>query len=316
MERDSLDALDKNLQHLVSKLRFKHLQLLVVLSKRGSLRACAEELALTQPALSKSLKEIETAFGATLFERGARGLMPTERGHIVVRGATLLLEELSHLGKEALGDQVATVLRVGAPPFVAQEHLPAVFARLLASGEKIRLRLHETRVPTLIQLLLAGELDAVVTSMIADLDDEQRQKLRYEPLFEASYVVIGSKSNALVRSSKIDWTKLATQPWVMPARNSMVRYLIEDVFRRQGLLTPTPVVESTDPVTNLRFVAEGLGFSVVPEATLRSSGFSKAVRALKISPGIMPSPVALLSRHGPDNPRIYLLRDALGLRRA
>lgn len=67
-------------QRLLSRLRFKHLQLLLALHQGGSLRAAASLMHLTQPALSKALGEIEAAFGVTLFLRNARVLEPTAQG--------------------------------------------------------------------------------------------------------------------------------------------------------------------------------------------------------------------------------------------
>ncbi|MCB2070219.1 MAG: LysR family transcriptional regulator, partial [Ottowia sp.] len=88
-------------RRLASRLRFRHLQLLVALRDHGSLHAAAEALSLTQPSLSKMLKEIELSFGRPLFERSARGVAPTPAGAVVLHGAALLLDELERLGREA-----------------------------------------------------------------------------------------------------------------------------------------------------------------------------------------------------------------------
>ncbi|MCZ8256408.1 MAG: LysR family transcriptional regulator, partial [Polaromonas sp.] len=79
-------------ERLVARLRFRHLRLITELQRGGSLRAAAQALNLTQPALSKALAEIEGAFGFALFTRTARGLTPTPQGVVALRGAALLLE--------------------------------------------------------------------------------------------------------------------------------------------------------------------------------------------------------------------------------
>ncbi|XXQ56132.1 LysR family transcriptional regulator [Xenophilus aerolatus] len=83
----SEDSAPAALRRLLGRLRFRHLQLLVALDRGGSLRAAAAVLHLTQPALSKALGEVESAFGFKLFTRGARGLTPTPQGALVVQGA-------------------------------------------------------------------------------------------------------------------------------------------------------------------------------------------------------------------------------------
>ena len=117
-------------RRLASRLRFRHLQLLVALRDHGSLHAAAEALSLTQPSLSKMLKEIEVSFGRPLFERSARGVAPTPAGAVVLHGAALLLDELERLGREASAEPPAMLLRLGAPPFLALTVVPQLLLRL------------------------------------------------------------------------------------------------------------------------------------------------------------------------------------------
>ena len=302
------------IRRLVGRLRFRHLQLLVELKRGGSLRAAASVLNLTQPALSKALGEVESAFGFSLFTRSARGLSPTPRGEIAIRGAVLLLEELAHLGVEASAQPAVTVLRVGAPPFVAQGYLPEVLRRLVGHASRVRVQLQEERVPLLVQSLTEGRLDALITSYPTEMPEAAGRSLHYEKLFDAGFAVIAPPGHALGRARRADWQRLVHEPWVMPAPSSMVRRMMEEVFRREGLIAPVPVVESTSPVTNVRLVAAGLGLSAVPESTLRSTQGTHPVARVRVHPAIPPGPVALIHRTGPDNPRLALLREALGLR--
>lgn len=308
------DDLPTDIRRLVARLRFRHLQLLVALREGGSLRAAAAVLNLTQPALSKALGEVEGAFGCQLFVRSARGLAPTPRGEIAVRGAALLLAELAHVGAETSAEPAVTLLRIGAPPFVAQGHLPEVFTRLLADDSRVRVQLQEERVPLLMQSLLDGRLDALITSLPPEMPEAAGQALRYERLFEADFAVIAPPGHPLARARQVDWPRLAGARWIMPARSSMVRRMMEEVFRRAGVVTPVPVIESTSPVTNVRLVAAGLGLSAVPEATVRSALSLGLVKRVRVRPAIPPGPVALVYRAAPDNPRLVLLREALGLR--
>ena len=306
-------ATSPEIRRLVGRLRFRHLQLLVELQHGGSLRAAAAVLNLTQPALSKALGEVESAFGFPLFTRSARGLAPTPRGEIAIRGAVLLLEELAHLGAEASAQPAVTVLRVGAPPFVAQGYLPEVFARLVGHASRVRVLLQEERVPLLVQSLAEGRLDALITSYPTEMPEAAGRSLHYEKLFDADFTVIAPPGHALGRARKVDWKRLVDEQWVMPAPTSMVRRMMEEVFRREGLIAPIPVVESASPVTNVRLVAAGLGLSAVPESTLRSTQGTHSVARVRVHPAIPPGPVALIHRAGPDNPRLALLREALGL---
>lgn len=285
----------------------------MVLQSAGTLRAAAGVFNVTQPALSKSLSEMESAFGFPLFIRGARGLTATPQGAIAIRGAALLLEELSHMGAEASAHPVQTVLRIGAPPFVAQGYLPAVLVRLL--DDNVRVQLEEERVPLLLASLLEGRLDALVTSYPADMPDmpDSAVQLKYENLFDAEYTVIAPPDHPLARARQISWRRLGTERWIMPGRTSMLRRALEDNFRHEGVPVPVPVIESLSPVTNMRLVAAGLGLCAVPLAILGDALANSQVKKLRVHPAIQPGPVALIYRATSFNPRLQLLRHALGL---
>jgi len=300
-------------RHLVARLRFRQLQLLVELGKGGSLRKASLIFNLTQPALSKALSAVEEAFGFPLFLRGARGLTPTPRGEIAIRGAVVLLAELAHMGAEVSADPAATVVRVGAPPFLAQTYLPEVLTSLLQKNVHVRAQLEEGKVPHLLQLLLEGRLDALITSYSTELPETANPALHYEKLFNIEFVVIAPPNHPLLSARRVSWQQLAEESWVMPAHSSMVRRMLEEVFRREGVFMPIPVIESTSPVTNLKLVAAGAGLSAVPATIARSSLALGAVKQVRAYPAIPSSPVALVYRFTYENPRVVLLRHALGL---
>jgi LysR family transcriptional regulator, regulator of abg operon len=306
-----VSASPANPERLAARLRFRHLQLLLALERGGSLRAAAQAMNLTQPALSKALGEIESAFGLPLFERHARGLAPTARGRLALQGAALLLAQLAHLQQEVVADEPAVLLRLGAPPFVAHGYLPAVLARLTRGHEATQVALVEERVPVLLRQLAAGELDALVTSYPAQMPEDLGTQLRYEKLFEAQIRVIAAPTHRLARSRRIGWEALAQERWVMPAPTAMIRRAVDECFLRSGVPAPAPVVESTSPVTNIELVAQGVGIGVAPEASVRTALAQKRLVTLPVRPAIPAGPVSLIWRHGPEDPRLDLLRAAL-----
>lgn len=296
---------------LAGRLRFRHLQLLLALQRGGSLRAAAQTMNLTQPALSKALGEIESAFGVPLFDRSARGLTPTARGQVALEGAALLLAQLGHVQQEVVSAAPAVVLRVGAPPFVAHGYLPPVLARLTRGTPAVHVALLEERVPLLLRALAAGDVDALVTSYPAQMPEDLGARLEYEKLFDAAFEVIAPPGHPLAKQRKVTWAMLAREAWVMPARSSMVRRVLEECFLRAGQPVPVPVVESTSPVTNIEIVACGIGVSVAPATAVRTALEQKRIARLNVSPPIPPGPVALMWRAGPRHPQVEALREAL-----
>lgn len=304
---------DLPLYRLASRLRFRHLQLLLAVERGGSLRAAAQVMNLTQPALSKALGEIEAAFGFRLFERSARGLRASARGKAALRGATLLLEELAHVQREvASSDAAVMTLRVGAPPFVAHGYLPPVLGWLVHRDPPVRVSLLEERVPPLLAALGEGRVDALVSSYPAQMPQDLHVQLRFEKLFDTEYAVVAPPAHPLVRRRrKVGWSELAHHPWIMPAPTSMVRRVIEEGFLRAGIAPPLPLVESTNPVTNLQMVAAGIGWSVVPSPSARRAMAQGTVAQVSVEPQLSPGPVALIWRAGAQGERLSLLRAAL-----
>ena len=297
---------------LLARLRIRDLQLLVTLGRERSLRSAAAGFAVTQPALSRTLAEIESAFGFALFVRSARGVEPTPEGEVAIRGAAMVLEELAHLHEEAAqGRNARALVRLGAPPFIAQGYLPPLIARLGALSPPVRVQLSENGVPLLLDDLQQGRLDAVVGALQGLGDRDWSSALRYERLFKAGFTVIGPRGHRLGRASRVGWAELAREPWILPLRESSLYRLIEDRFIRARQPMPVPMLEIVTPVTAVRMAAQGVGLAVVPSQTLDYMRAQRDVCSIRAYPALPPIEVGLVSRAGAQNPRVQLLREVL-----
>jgi DNA-binding transcriptional LysR family regulator len=300
-------------RQLIGRLRFRHLQLLVVLRDAGSLHSAALELNLTQPALSKALAEVEAAFGCLLFLRSSRGVKPTLKGELAIQGAAQLISELVHLGTEVSSPCAAVVLRIGAPPFVSQGYLPDVLKRILMQSEpRVRVQLEEGRVPLLVQMLLQGKLDVLITSYPTEMPSIEMAALQFEKLFDATFAVVAPAAHPLGKVRCVTWDLLAGESWILPSERSVIRQNINVMFQRAGMRPPTALIESTNPLTNVRLVADGLGLAAVPLGLAHSALNNGEVVRLNVNPPIPDSPVALVYRTHTINTRVTLLRRALG----
>jgi LysR family transcriptional regulator, regulator of abg operon len=302
---------------LLARLRFRHLQLIAEIESTGSLSKAAVTLNLTQPALSKALKEVEDMLGFPLFIRSARGLQKTVQGGILMHGSTLLLKELSHLHAEALAagpdGKIAAILRLGSPAFLAVTLLPKVVARLTRSSPPLAVSLIENNVPTLFETLLKGEIDALVTVYNPDaMASTVGHGVRFENIAEEQYVVIAPSAHRLGRARNVPWRTLANEPWVLTRKPSLSRVFVEDSFRRHGLEPPPARCEVDVPETSTRMVAEGVGVSSVPISTAREAERSGRVCRIRLQ---VPQPSATLGLvyriAATDHPRIALLRKAV-----
>ena len=307
---DSISAGDEErLRRLVLRLRFRHLQLLATLRKAASLHAAAKLLHLTQPSLSKMLHEVELAFGQSLFDRTARGLEPTPAGNSAMHGAEMLLGELDRLSRELSTQRPQMLLRIGTPPFVAHSLMPQVFTELRSLSVDVRVELTEGGVPLLHRMLLDGKLDALVTSFASDMSESEG--LKFERLESTRISVVAAASHPLANRRQISWGMLAQEPWILPPQDSRVRRFLNDMFAQAGHLTPLPMIESGNPITNLRFVAAGLGLAAVPQQCLRLIEHPDAVVSLQLGKRLPESILAFVYRTDLEHPRMKIFREAL-----
>lgn len=242
--------LDSRTDRLLRTLRLRHLELLVVLSGTPTMRSAAARLHLSQPAISKMLGELETCFGARLFERSQRGITANPLGAAAAFRARAVLNELARATSDvdAMQRGVTAVLRVGAPSVTAT--IPAAIAALRARLPGIAVQLKEGRVHELIHLLLERELDCVFGAITPQLMASDMIPL-LEPavLLEDELCVLASTSAAAVAARPLRWRDLQDAQWVLPPKETLVRQAFDAAFLNGGAPPPVPVVEALSSVT-------------------------------------------------------------------
>jgi len=305
------------LDHLLGKLRFRHLQLLVMLHEHGSLISAARKLHATQPALSKALAELESMLGFALFERTVHGLKPTSRGHVMMQGARYLIEGVAHLRSEALHaeptGQPATVLRIGMSRFLATMMLAPLAGRLSADPAPVRILVREGNTAELLEDLRNGQLDALISILSVEAArGVSNESLHYQSLGHDDVSVIVHPSHALAGRRAVPWSRLQHERWIAPAPPSVYRMLRDQSFMEANLIPPEPVIESDSPITNARLVARGLGIGFVPGVVMRDAQAAGAVRSVGLLKPMGRTAIGMVCHAAAlSSPRIGALRRAL-----
>jgi len=242
--------MDTKTARLIRTLRLRHLELLVALSETATMRGAATRLHLSQPAISKMLGEIESCFGARLFERSHQGIHANALGSSAAFRARAVLNELARATEDvdAMQSGVTAVLRVGAPSVTAA--VPAAIARLRERMPGAAVQLREGRVHELIHRLLQGELDCVFGAITPELLSSDMVPL-LEPvaLLKDELCVLASTSNGRITARKFQWADLQAAKWVLPPRETLVRQAFMTAFLNSGVTPPAPVIEAMSSVT-------------------------------------------------------------------
>ncbi|HET8746357.1 MAG TPA: LysR family transcriptional regulator [Ramlibacter sp.] len=303
--------------YLVRRLRLRHLELLVALADAGTMRAAATRLHLSQPALSKMLAEVESGFGARLFERSPQGLAANALGAAVTYRARVILGELAR-GKDevdALRTGAEGVLRLGTLSVTAA--VPRAVVQLRRRVPGARVQIQEGRVRELIQRLLHGELDCVFGAITPEvLASDLLPLLQPEVLLEDELCVLCSTGHGLARSRRVRWGDLQAQPWVAPPKDTLVRQALMTAFLNEGLEPPQPVIEVVSSVTLgsvLRMDASLLGAVRFDHA--RDELDRAGVRRLAVAPVVALPALGLYTRRAAEGPAPLVQAFADAIRR-
>ena len=252
-------------RHLLQRLRFRQVALLLALQRMGTLRAAAAELGMTQPAATQMLQELEAALEQPLFERAGRGLRPTPAGTAVMAHFEGLQGSLEALARtlEGLSEGGGGVLAVGCIPASSPTLLVQAVAALKRERPLLKVRIVTETSDHLLDLLDQGELDLVI-GRIAEghaHGNYDSTVLAAEPLS----VVVGRR-NSRASENALTLQGLIRDPWVLQPRPSPMRELLEQEFRLQGLDMPRNLVETASMHTTVFLINEAPMVAVLPAA--------------------------------------------------
>jgi LysR family hydrogen peroxide-inducible transcriptional activator len=240
-------------------LTLRQLRYFDALQRHGHFGRAAEACAISQPALSMQIKELEEGLGGVLFERGARQVRLTKFGEEVVRRARDILRAVEELGDfaRASHDRLAGRLRIGMIPTIAPYLLPTVIGNLTRMHPELDIHVRETLTQKLIQELSEGRLDAAIVAL---------------PVSEPSMteVALFAEDFLLVRPREDEGTPVPSSEMLREMR----LLLLEEghCFRDQALsfcgmqsAPPRETLDANSLSTLVQMVSSGIGVTLIPE---------------------------------------------------
>ena len=228
----------------------------------GSILGAAERLHLSQPALSRSIRDLETTVGVALLERHPRGVRPTVYGEVLARHARLLHNQarVALAEIEALRQGRDGHLRIGTAPSF-HRILPAAIAQLVQTHPGLTFDVVEGTYDTVAEGVLAGDLEAAFTMFPAG---EPREGLVLRPLIQSEFVLVMSADHALARRRALDLHDLVETPWVIVFRPASLADRVREAFVESGLAPPTRCVQTDSVPVVKNLLLSGSFVSVLP----------------------------------------------------
>lgn len=283
---------------LRSNLKLRHLQLLVALDEFRHLGRAAEFLSVTQPAVSKTLAEIERLFGLSLFERSTRGTEPTPYGRTVVRFARSVLADYDRTREEiaAVARGAAGRARVGAMVVATPVLLAQAVERLKAQSSQTTVLVEEGDLTRLLPRLRLGELDLFVGRLEPGY---AAPDLETEALYDEPMALVVRPGHALAAGRRRPaWPALAAAPWVVPPPWASSRVKLEQTFFRHGLQPPADLVESASFLAIQSFVRERGAVGFLARSVARHFVAQGLVQVLDVALPFELPPVGLITVRG------------------
>jgi LysR family pca operon transcriptional activator len=279
------------------KLKLGLLRVADALETHGSLLKASAALGLSQPALSRALRELEEIVGARLFARHPRGVRPTEAGIVVIRLARRLLGELRRAEEEldAVGAAEGGSVAIGVLPVAAVGMLPGALIRLRESHPRLRLRLQQGRTEELLPLLAARELDLVVGRLYAPAvpDDFLR-----EPLWEEPISALARAGHPLLAAPCVTAAMLGEYELVLPTVSQRVGLEIDQLLGLLGLPRDVALRSSSYGFIREMLLASDC-ISIMPRSMMVGDLLRGALRVVPLPVPAPPRPAGIIRAADP-----------------
>lgn len=266
-----------------------------VIARHGNMRRAAEALGLSPPALSKSLRRLETSMEARLVERTGKGVRLTPVGVALAAQAHRLRLTLDDITREAadLNRGRSGHLRIGAGPSDC-ELLPAACARLMKEAPRLRIDILVSDNDELVPLVVDGTLDLALNTVPLTLYDGVEQT----HLQDDGYVAFASANHPLTRRRALALTDLVDQRWTSSTADYLPKQLLVRAFTDRGLPAPRFILQSRAVRLRLQMVASTdlLGFG--PKRVVDMAAASLRLKALRVEELTLPRSVGVMYRKG------------------
>lgn len=261
---------------------------LIAVIEHGNILRAADAIHISQPALSKSIQNLEAELGVALLERGPRGVRPTIYGENLLKHARLILNQADQAIAEnrAIKDGQLGHLRLGLANF-AIHFLPRVVAGLLVSRPGLSLDIVDGTYEGLTALVHEGALDAVISGLPPL---HQAQDLVHEKLVATEFVLACRPDVRPPPQAEVSIATLDKAQWILPNRPQAIVDLWELAFRTAGATPPRPVLQSASMMFIKAMLLEGPFLTLLPRGIVHQeveSGQLAAIPVVAVNEGII-----------------------------
>jgi DNA-binding transcriptional LysR family regulator len=277
----------------IYKLQF--IETVINIAESGSIRGAADQMGLSQPALTKTLRLIENDLGVVLFKRTSRGVAPSEIGRKVLIRARAMKQEIQRMQQEVdsfkggFGGQVDLIVS----PLAGLVILPPAISRFRTKYPTAKVHLNSGTYPVALNPLRDGLLDMIVGPIPSKAEIHD---LEAEPLFSTEVVIITSASSPWRNARSL--ADLVAAPWIQIGSGDGPGETYKQVFELRGL--PVPEVQtSSESYVNVLAMVEELGaVCSFPKQLLTEIGSNREIVEIPIAESLDDARIGIIKRAG------------------
>lgn len=245
-------------------ISLRQLRAFVAVAESSSFSRAADRLALTQPAVSRNVTELEQALGLQLLHRTTREVELTEAGRLLLGNVTRVLEDLDAclLEVQGLATQRKGRVKVASSPTLSAHLMPQCIAQARQLMPGVSIKLLDRIQSDVLASVRSGEVDFGVV-----IDPSERQDLCTQDILSEPFSLVCLSTHRLAQASDVHWSELGDEAMVLLDGDSGSRRLIDSALQAHGVAAQT-VQDVGHTTTIYSMVEQGLGLSVVPQLAI------------------------------------------------
>jgi LysR family pca operon transcriptional activator len=226
-----------------SRLKFRHLHCFLTVIQHRSLQKASEALSLTQPAVSKTIKELEDILEVRLFDRDRKGTVLTRQGELFQEHAEPIVNALRHATNSMTQARVFsdTMIRIGAVPSLTAYFLPETMVAFRRRANNVQVSLNTGTTEYLMDQLRERKFDFV---LCRHTDPEQMSGLSFEYLYVDPLAIVVRPGHPLLQTPSFDFAETRNYTALLPIKGSINRHAADSFAIKQGIGLPNDFLEN------------------------------------------------------------------------
>lgn len=261
------------------RLRVRDLYILSAVARSRGMAKAARELAMSQPAVSEAIANLEHILGVRLVDRSPRGVELTIYGNALLKRSVVVFDELKQSVKdiEFLSDPTTGELTIGCPESIAATALPWIVESFSRKYPRVLLHVEDVPSPSIRSAkgLRDRRYDLILARWPIPLSrDDFVDDLNVEALFDDPLVVAAGSHTPWARRREIDLAELADQPWILSPPGTWNYEWVAQAFERRALGVPKVSILTFSVHLSAHFLKNGAFLTAYPRSWARLNAFS------------------------------------------